>query len=227
MNLIYRKDESSKQLDLQNSTIDLKNEFPITFRRALKKSFWRGVCFLLVLSFTLLFGESLLSGIQNQAKRDAAELFLFFVNFCFFMWWLGRFVQFHIEKMTYEYKVSGGNLYLSKGLITKEKGSFPLDRITDIYLHRGVGDFFWGLSSLHISTPTVSSGHFAYIHGLTIRSAESLRERLEQLVKASDRRLDEVALNVQNIMQYQKARPKKAAAVEEATPLIVTHGDND
>ncbi len=166
--------------------INLKKEYPIRFRRSIKKSFWRLLSAIMITAICGLFLIDAVPEIQNPTKRELIKILLYSSIFGAVVWWLSQFVYHLAEQLSFQYRVSGGNLYLRKGFITKETGSFPLSRITDIYLHRGWGDFFWGLSSLHVSTPTASSGNFAYIHGLRIKDAEKMRARLEKLVKLHD-----------------------------------------
>lgn len=166
--------------------IDLKKEYPITFRRAFKKAFWVGMIALGIGAISYRIFHGYISALPEGEEKDFYALLIASVNLIAVAWWASKVAYYQVERATYRYNVAGGNLYLSKGLITRDTGSFPLSRITDIYLHRGIGDFFWGLASLHISTPTMQSGQFAYIHGLTIRNAENLRSRLESLVESRD-----------------------------------------
>lgn len=81
------------------------------------------------------------------------------------------------------YGVENGQFMISKGIFLKQRGSFPLGRITDIYLERGAIDLIFGLYDLHVSTPTVSSGEFAKISGLSRASAFGIQEKLSALVE--------------------------------------------
>ena len=79
-------------------------------------------------------------------------------------------------RTSYYYAIKDGHLVVAKGVILRQRGSFPLSRITDVYLTKTVSDFVLGLYDLHISTPTTTSGEFAKIDGLG-RSAAVLFQR--------------------------------------------------
>ena len=173
-----------------SASIDLKREFPMSFRRSLKKSFWLFVLFLVMARVALFLHHQWVPTLAGERNIALANLSLISATLLCFFAWLGRLAYYEVERASYEYKLTAGNIYLKRGLLVKYTGSFPLSRITDIYLHRGMGDWFWGLSSLHISTPTTASGEFAYIHGLLTKDAEALQGRLELLVKEHDRRME-------------------------------------
>lgn len=77
---------------------------------------------------------------------------------------------------TYFYDVEGDNLVIRKGVFATKEVTLPFSRITDVYVDQDMLDVFFGLSDLHISTPTVESGQFAHIDGLSRKGAAALRE---------------------------------------------------
>jgi len=91
---------------------------------------------------------------------------------------IGKFIFEVLEVQHYSYGIEAGHLVISKGIVLKRRGSFPLSRITDVYLDRTFADFLFGLYTLHISTPTMTSGHFARIDGLSLKSALRMQEVL-------------------------------------------------
>ena len=193
----------------------LKKEFPMTHRRAFKKSFWLFAIFGGIALIALGLDTYWVQDIQNTTDREVVRTALVGITAISFLVWFLRLVFFEIERLFYDYRVEGGNLHVSKGIILKEKGSFPLSRITDIYLHRGVGDFFWGISSLHVSTPTASSGRFAYIHGLTKNNADKLRVRLEELVKEQDFQIENIGGYVAKLSDRSRRRSAKKNGAKE------------
>ena len=100
-------------------------------------------------------------------------------------------------RTSYYYAIKEGHLVVAKGVVLRQRGSFPLSRITDVYLTRTFGDFIFGLYDLHISTPTTTSGEFAKIDGLGRAAAVAFQRDLTGYIEAySDVRqghLEEIA----------------------------------
>ena len=214
--------ENAKKSSSLADTLNLKRQYPMSLRRALKKSFSFLVVALLVAGAMYLLDKHWIPTFDDPVRREVLnELAIAIAGFAGFIW-IGRIFFFEMERLFYDYRVQGGNLYISKGILIKEKGSFPLSRITDLYLHRGLGDLIFGLSSLHVSTPTTASGEFAYIHGLTIRNAEALRDHLEKLIKGHDQHLR----NIDRFMRNMAASPQQEDLTNQqranATPRVPT-----
>ena len=163
---------------------------------------------MLIIQGSIWIYDELVNSLPEGSEKDRWTLLLLAIDLFTCCVWLVRVLYYLVERATYQYGTSGGNLYLRRGLIRREAGSFPLSRITDIYLHRGWGDFFWGLSTLHISTPTTKSGEFAYIHGLSIADAEALRGRLEGLVKQGDQHLESIGSRVGLLLALEQRRTR-------------------
>ncbi|MCB0359018.1 MAG: PH domain-containing protein [Bdellovibrionales bacterium] len=79
---------------------------------------------------------------------------------------------------TYSYDADGCHLYIRKGVIIRKEAILPFSRITDVYLDQDFLDVVLGLYDLHFSTPTVESGKFAHIDGLSRAAAERLKASL-------------------------------------------------
>jgi membrane protein YdbS with pleckstrin-like domain len=79
---------------------------------------------------------------------------------------------------TYSYDMDHENIYIRKGVAAKRQTILPFSRITDVYLDQDLLDVVLGLYDLHISTPTVESGKFAHIDGLSWYGAARLRRLL-------------------------------------------------
>ncbi|MCC6219810.1 MAG: PH domain-containing protein [Deltaproteobacteria bacterium] len=169
--------------------LDLKKEFPMSTLWAGRGASLLFLFFLISVGVAWVVSEYYVAYIQDDLWRERAEGVLIGVMALLLAASVIRFIFLQLEARFYDYHVRGGNLYISKGIIIKERGSFPLSRITDIYLRRGVGDLIFGLATLHVSTPTSSSGHFAYIKGLRMHDAMALQTKLEELVKEQDNSL--------------------------------------
>jgi len=103
-------------------------------------------------------------------------------------WWFGRFVYECLRRHCVYYGLDDGQFVISRGIILKQRGFFPLSRITDIYLERSPLDFVFGLHTLHISTPTSLSERFARIEGLNLETALALQQLLSSVVEPSAER---------------------------------------
>lgn len=173
------------------SKINLRKLYPISALWPLMRSFsWLSMfIFSVILVFYLDY--KYVSTIENDVKRNLFHLIMVTVLLGTFSVWLGRFIVFALERWYYDYRIDSGHLYVVKGIFLKQKGSFPLARITDIYLDRSLLDFIFGLWDVHVSTPTASSGEFAHIPGLTSRNATNLQKKLSELVHAQAHDLPE------------------------------------
>lgn len=84
------------------------------------------------------------------------------------------------------YAIEDGNLVIAKGWILRRRGSFPLSRITDIYIEQRLSDIILGLYTLRVMTPSSSSSKFARIDWLNADSAKHLERFLCSLIERSD-----------------------------------------
>jgi membrane protein YdbS with pleckstrin-like domain len=90
-----------------------------------------------------------------------------------------------LYRACYRYGIEANHLILSKGIILKQRGQFPLSRITDVYLDRTLGDLFFGLYNLHLSTPTSHSEKFARIDGLKLKTALAFQKYLTTCLEST------------------------------------------
>lgn len=86
-------------------------------------------------------------------------------------------------RLTYGYGIDSDQLVISKGIILKNKGCFPVGSINDIYLKRSMLDLILGLYHVHICTPSFDSREFAHIEGLSAKTAVRLQRHLAALIK--------------------------------------------
>lgn len=96
---------------------------------------------------------------------------------------LVHFLYHMLARKTLYYGINDGHLVISRGIILKKRGLFPLSRITDVYLERSALDLVYGLHTLRISTPTLLSERFAQIDGLDARTAMRLQCELARLLE--------------------------------------------
>ncbi len=163
--------------EMKAGAVNLRAECPISIRLAMKKSMAYFLVFLLILGLSVGILYVLESSMTEDTELRVQNVALVLI-FLSFIVAVGKFLFEALEIVYYRYGIEAGHFVISKGIILKRRGSFPLSRITDVYLDRTVFDFIFGLYSLHFSTPTMSSGAFARIDGLTLKSAMALQERL-------------------------------------------------
>lgn len=174
------------------SSINLRKMFPLSHRWPIKKSFNFLALFFLTFFFVAVIDYYFVSYIQSDFDRNLLHFLFASMIVISFLTWLGKYLLYVMEHIYFDYRVENGHFYISKGIFLKQKGSFPLNRITDIYLDRSAGDLIFGLWNIHLSTPTASSGEFAHICGLSERNATGLQRILSELVQLSDALQDQL-----------------------------------
>lgn len=173
----------------------------MSHRWALKKSTPLLLAFVLVSSLSLAISIGLVSYIQDDFFKKSCELGLLIISILAFLIWLARFLLLELEHHCYYYGVESGHFVFSKGIFLKQRASFPLSRITDLYVDRTFGDFIFGLYNLHVSTPTVHSGEFARVLGLNKKNVDGLQRRLSQLVEEGDFHIENIDNFVSNLAE--------------------------
>ncbi|MDD2942645.1 MAG: PH domain-containing protein [bacterium] len=173
----------------------------MSHRWALKKGTPLLLAFLLVSILSLAISIGLVSYIQDEFLKKSSELGLLIISILSFLIWLARFLLLELELRCYYYGVESGHFVFSKGIFLKQRASFPLSRITDLYVDRTFGDFIFGLYNLHVSTPTVHSGEFARVLGLNKKNVDGLQRRLSQLVEEGDFHIENIDNFVSNLAE--------------------------
>lgn len=176
-----RRSHRNHRFHPSEATIDLRSQYPIALRVILKRSFswvagWIGFLGILV---------AVHAGTSNHLfDSPAGQVVLsgFIIASAIF---IAKLTYEILYRASYYYAIEAGYLVISKGIIIRQRGSFPLSRITDVYLDRSVSDFIFGLYDLHVSTPTIDSGRFARIDGLPRDSAVHLQRSLVSLIEVT------------------------------------------
>ena len=164
-------------------TVNLKKNFPLSPLLPIRKSSGIlvvalaaiGLATVVNLSSVEFFSSSTFDALLRQALAIAACATL---AVC-----LGRFVYEYLARLCIYYGIEDGHFVMSRGIIIKKRGYFPLSRITDVYLERSFVDLLFGLQSIHLSTPTSLSERFAHIEGLNTRTAAALQRKLTLMLE--------------------------------------------
>lgn len=170
---------------LGEGSVELSSTYPISYRIVVKKTLPFLLFFVIVLTLVLF----LTLGEEPPVEEETTSFFhegAFAFLAAAFLLFVGKLLYETLYRAHYHYGIEAGHLVISKGIILKMRGSFPLSRITDVYLDRSLSDFFFGLYNLHVSTPTTHSGRFARIDGLSIRTAVKLQKRLSAFLESTE-----------------------------------------
>ncbi len=170
-------------------TIELAREYPVSKRVVIMKSIVPivivaalAVGMLLISNESVLFGQLSNTPPSDHLNRPVELALLISVGLvglalvCHVLYW-------ELHRLSLYYAIEGGHFIMSRGIILKQRGSFPLARISEVYLERNFLDLIFGVYNLHISTPTAESSEFARIEGLSSRAAHGMQEYLVRLVE--------------------------------------------
>lgn len=163
--------------------MNLSKLFPISWRATLKKLYpWITLC----VSLLVARGTLSIWAQYFDLNHDTQDLINNSLIVCIFLTLAVTVLKgaYHeLFRRSCKYVVDGNQLFISKGILLKEQGSFPLSRITDLYMQRSLGDLIFGLCTLQFSTPTQYSAHFARIEGLGNETAAALQSYLATLLE--------------------------------------------
>lgn len=126
--------------------------------------------------------------------------------------WGLRFIYEQLARLSCYYGIEDGHFVIARGIFIRERGSFPLARITDVYLESNLMNLFFGVRTLHLATPTMLSEQFARIDGLPTRVAEALQRRISRLVERGIAKEGSSRDEQERLITTSKNRDQKLAA---------------
>ncbi len=160
--------------------------YPISRRFVLKRaSLWLLPVPLLAVLYLLFKSQPSFAALNAESGGLIARIVLYSAAGVAILGMLKVLYE-ELHRICYYYGIDSGNFVVRKGVILRQRGSFPLSRITDIYLARTYSDLLFNLCNLHISTPTRESSQFAHISGLSRKSAFELQNYLFSLLEAKE-----------------------------------------
>jgi uncharacterized membrane protein YdbT with pleckstrin-like domain len=165
--------------------LPLRKTIPLQRRKILKKSL-SGVMSALGISF--LAGIVLYFVIRFDTDRQIIEdPAIAWVGFAFLVSFLlmSRMVYQWLYYLTYFYDMDEKNFIVRKGVITRKEVTLPFAKITDVYIDQDILDVLFAIYDLNISTPTVESGEFAHIDGLSRKGSTKLKELIIEKMNQS------------------------------------------
>ncbi|RIL10965.1 MAG: hypothetical protein DCC75_03285 [Proteobacteria bacterium] len=164
-------------------TRTLSGRYPISFLLSLRRT-WLLMTFLIglaVLKIAIHFGVVKLP--LSEDEQSLMFMSLTYLALGAALFWLMQLCYHELVRMTLRYDLEEGHFVISRGIIIKQRGLFPLSRITDVYLERSLPDLIFGLHTLHVSTPTELSERFARIDGLGFREAMGMQKELAYVLE--------------------------------------------
>lgn len=178
---------SGKQ-EMAGAELNLKKLYPVSGLTDFRRTFWllaSTVAVCLIAAAAALIPQSILpdQGMNLMISNGLRGVALV-VGAC----WFAKFMYECLRRHCLYYGVHDGHLLITQGILLKQRGFFPLSRITDIYLERSALDLLFGLHTLHISTPTSLSERFARIEGLNLGTALELQQVLSSMLEHVEER---------------------------------------
>jgi membrane protein YdbS with pleckstrin-like domain len=168
----------------EDVVLDLKRKYPISIRWVMKRCC--GTFLVIVLAgLFLIYGVPLMRELLGKDVRPWLPVLLLCYLALLLVFGV-KLVYELLSRQRYYYAVEGSNVVIAKGIILRQRGCFPIQQITDIYLNRTLGEFIFGLYSLNVSTPTAHSAEFARIDGLPRETAIALQNELLHILYEED-----------------------------------------
>jgi membrane protein YdbS with pleckstrin-like domain len=168
----------------------LRQRIPLSHRKIIKKSFGRLLRLsVIAIFFTLVLAvvyRTLASGGGNIAETlkhyQDTILAIWIMIMLIWVMWEPLYQYLYFGK--YFYDMDDKNLIIRKGVLVKREIILPFSKITDVYVDQDIGDVMLAIYDVHISTPTVESGLFAHIDGVSKKGAQELRNLILEKINA-------------------------------------------
>lgn len=174
----------------ESSNLNLVKRYPISALHEFKKTVWPLVVGLGAGMLVLLSSVSDYLGFGFLNLDPTVEIIFKYGAVIALSAWVLLFLYQTLVRLTIYYGIENGHFVISRGIILKKRGFFPLNRITDVYLERSLADLIFGLHTLHVSTPTALSEQFARVEGLSTRNALGLQKQLTVVLSQSEAPLE-------------------------------------
>lgn len=165
--------------------IELKSHYPISSRYIIRENYW--IVLMLAVFCYLALSAGTLTNIPalNNLHVTDSRFWILLGGFMSIIILFVKAAYSALYRSTFQYRLEGQRLIIDHGVLLRERGAFPLENITDIYLRRNLIDFILGTSSLEILTPSRDSKRFAQIPGLIKTTAIRLQQVLLSVIEQS------------------------------------------
>jgi len=170
----------------------LRKAIPLEKRKVLKKSLTPMVLRLLVavpaflIFFWVIDAIAAGQGPTAIAMRAREGQLLLLSMLLLGGWAFAPLIYEVLYFLNYFYDLDDKNLIIRKGVIIKKEAILPFSKITDVYVDQDALDVGFAIYDVHISTPTVASGEFAHIDGVSRKNASILRDMILEKINRDD-----------------------------------------
>jgi len=173
----------SDALGAKDFSVDLRQHFPRPWRNTLRNEFVfiAGYVIILTIAFFQL-GENITDNIDDGLFFDILSKLIFNIFFGGLLVISLMSIYHELFHASYYYGMDSGSLIIVQGVFTKRRSSYPLNKITDLYMNRGWLDLIFFLYNLNFSTANDMSYNYGRISGLSRDSAIGLQELLTRIV---------------------------------------------
>jgi len=185
--------------------VELAKVFPVSFLLIFRRAFWLiALCAISVLlTLSPQFWEHG-KGIDLYLSPGLAQI-LAGISALLLGASILRLGYEYLQRANLYFGLEDGHLVISRGIILKTRGFFPLSRITDVYLERAPLDLVFGLHTLHFSTPTSLSERFARIDGLKSETAYALQRKITLCLERSHPLVEDEQIALERYSPVQEA----------------------
>lgn len=98
--------------------------------------------------------------------------------------------------LLFDYRVENQQLIIVKGVFWRSRATFPLAKLTDVYVERNPLELIFFVSTLQVTTAAALSGvNFGGIEGLPYQTAKSLQSFVSELASTVQPKVGEAQAN--------------------------------
>ncbi|MEZ4753989.1 MAG: PH domain-containing protein [Bdellovibrionota bacterium] len=162
--------------------IDLKARYPRPLRSIVRRCLIVVLAALVILMITTISSAKLEQGVLDEGFVTAYQNLLFWIQTLCFVIIGGKIIYEILYFNLYYYRIEEGHLVISTGVFLKDRASFPLDTINDVFLRRTVLDFVFGLYDVIFSTASQSSSKLAKIRDVSTPVAAHIQDYMNLLI---------------------------------------------
>lgn len=193
--------------------VELRREYPIAKRFILMRlAPWLVVLFALWIGFYTF--DTLFAPVGTGAAEEVWQVLCGSVMLTGVVLVILRFIYELVYYKLYRYGLELDHLVIAKGVLWRTRASFPLTKITDIYVEQTPLELVFGLATLQVTTPAAVT-NFGGIEGLSSSRAVQLQQYLLALINTTQPPVDEVAAE-ETVHELQVETSAREAELREA-----------
>ena len=170
-------------LTTRDDAINLRKQYPLSKLSIFRRS-WHWL-FIYVDVVGLLLSRALFAAPNSESGNLFTQMFNWLSFYLIFGGLAVITAKLFYEVLyycTYQYVVDSGGISVVEGVLIRVRSSYPLTKITDVYLDRNWIEVICLLWNLNIATPNPASFGFGQIRGLRRDVAVALSDYLNSLL---------------------------------------------